>query len=160
MKCILPPLTLSATGSHVSGLWALSTEHTCTPKNSFPQYLHVEGKGKTPYVLLSVQGPTSSPLQFLLGFTSSCSRAGLVSFFQGLQSCVYLPQWDLSPAWDSLQCIGSLGAAALGWACCNHLTKPPPSSLTASAGGELYVECHRIRVARNSKQEQAALHRT
>lgn len=151
MKCILPPLTLSATGTHVSGLWAL---YTCTHQNSFPQCLHVEGKGKTPEVLLS------SPLQFMLGFTSSCSGAGLVSFSQGLQSCVYLPQWDLSPAWDSLQCIGSPGAAALGWACCNRLTKPRPSSLTASAGGELYVECHRIRVARNSKQEQAALHRT
>lgn len=66
----------------------------------------------------------------------------------------------------SVTCVGLTSVHRLprgcssGWACCNRLTKPPPSSLTASAGGELCVECHRIWVARNSKQEQAALHRT
>ena len=72
---------------------------------------------------------------FTLGFTSSCSGTGLASFSRGLQSCLYLPQWDLycgHTAWKPLHLRGthfsalaSLVAAALGWACCNRLTKPP-----------------------------------
>ena len=62
------------------------------------------------------------------------------------------------PVWDSLQSgsASPVAAAPVG----NQLTKPPPSLVTPCTGGEIYVECHRIRVARNSKEKQATLHST